>query len=220
MKTLCLFDLDGTLIDPYEAMTKGLQYALASQGVEITDRRQFIPYIGPPLRETLREFAKFTDEDKIEAMVKAYREHFLQEGIYENPLYPGVSQMLETLKNAGIPMAIATSKYIESAIKVVEYLKIDHYFETIVGSELDGSRSRKAEVIECVLDEIDPKRQYLPVMIGDRKYDIIGAKETESVHVKSIGITWGYGSQEELQQENPDMVIDTVENLVATLLNM
>ena len=215
MKKLCLFDLDGTLIDPHTAITKAAQYALALEGIKIADRNELNPLIGPPLRDSLRELYNFTDPEQIERIVDKYREYFLEKGIYENELYPGVIDMLKQLKNAGLTLTIATSKLMISAQKIAEYLEFDKYFDLIIGCEYDGARSHKSEVIDYILDKLDPNKQCSPVMIGDRKYDIIGAKE---MGIDSIGITWGYGSREELEMESPGLIVDSVEELGRVLL--
>jgi len=192
-----------------------MQHALALEGIEIVDRNQLNPFIGPPIRDCLRELYNMTDTEKIERIVSNYREYFLEKGIYQNTLYPGIIHMLQQLKDAGLTLTIATSKLMVSAKKIAEYLEFDHYFDLIIGCEYDGTRSHKREVIDYILDELDPKRQYSPVIIGDRKYDIIGARETG---IESIGITWGYGSREELAQEHPTLIVDSVETLCRTLL--
>ena len=213
MKRLILFDLDGTLIDPYDAITKGAQYALASVGFDLDDRQQLIPFIGPPLRDSLRKFTKITDNAKIEEIVSKYREYFGKYGIYENILYPGIKEMLESLKETGYPLTIATSKLMSNAVEIAQYLEIEHYFDLIIGCEADGTRSDKNEVIEHVLAEMGSKAKS-PVIVGDRKYDIIGAKLTG---IDSIGVTWGYGSREELEEAGAGKVVDTMEELLQSV---
>jgi len=215
MKKLCLFDLDGTLIEPHTAITKGVQYAMAFEGIEIVDRNTLNPFIGPPLRDSLRTCFDITDAEQIERIVSNYRDYFLEKGIYENELYPGIIDMLEQLKDAGCVLAIATSKLMLSAQKIAEYLQFDHYFDLIIGCEFDGTRSHKSEVIDYVLKALDPHRQHAPVMIGDRKYDIIGARE---MGIDSIGITWGYGDREELEKEQPTLILDSVAELGRVLV--
>ena len=215
MKKLCLFDLDGTLIDPYEAMTKGMQFALVQNGIDMPDRDFLKCFIGPPVRDSLRDFLNISDPEKIEQIYSKYLDYFAEHGVYENTLYPGVVEMLAELKKAGLGLAIATSKRMLNAQAIAEYLKIDHYFDVIIGCETDGTRSRKSEVIEYVLEKIDPQRQCLAIMIGDRKYDIIGAKETG---ISSVGITWGYGSREELEKEQPTLVVDSMAELCDWLI--
>ena len=215
MKKLCLFDLDGTLIDPHTAITTGFQYALRSVGIEVEDRNQFNAYIGPPLQDAFRAFHHFTDAE-VDRLVGKYREYFTENGIYQNHLYPGIIEMLNHLKAADMTLTIATSKLKDFAERIAKHLDFDGYFDAIVGCELDGTRGRKREVIDYILQAFDPDRQYAPVMIGDRKYDIIGARE---MGIDSIGITWGYGSREELEQENPTMIVDSVEELCQVLVS-
>jgi len=210
MKKLCLFDMDGTLIDPHVSITSAMQHALAIEDIQIEDRSVLNSFIGPPIRESLKEFYHFTEPKQVERILHNYREHFLEHGIYTNDLYPGIVEMLQQLQDAGFTLAIATSKLMLSAELIAKHLEIDRYFDLIIGCEYDGRRSSKGEVIECVLGKLDPKREYSPVIIGDRKYDIIGARETG---IDSIGVTWGYGSREELEREQPGHIVESVAEL-------
>lgn len=213
MKKLCLFDLDGTIIEPHTAITKGVQYALASFGIEVEDRNQLNHFIGPPIRDSFRESYNFTEKNDLDALADKYFEYFTMQGIYENFLYPGAEEMLQSLRDAGFMLVIATSKLTDNSVKIAEYLKFEHYFDLIVGCNADGSRSIKKDIIEFILNEV--KGEYLPVMIGDRKYDLIGAREAK---IKGIGVTWGYGSREELEAEKPDLIVDTMDELVRVLV--
>jgi len=188
MKRLCLFDLDGTLIDPHTAITTGVQVAMREVGVDIPDRNQINHFIGPPIRDSIRTMGDFTDEE-IERVVDKYREYTFEKGIYQNTLYSGIIKMLEKLKDEVI-LTIATSKMLIMANQIADNLKIANYFDLIMGCEPDGTRSRKSEVINAVLERYD--NPINPVIIGDTKYDIIGAKESG---IASIGITWGYGTK-------------------------
>ena len=209
MKTLCLFDLDGTIINPKEGITKSVQYALKFFSIEITNLDELQKFIGPPLRDSFREFYNFSEKET-EKAVEKYREYFSEKGMYENTLYPGIIDLLKQLKTDGIVLAIATSKPTFFADKIAEHFNFKRYFDFIAGSELDGARSRKSEVIEYALDIIDPKRKKSPIMIGDRKHDIIGAKETG---IESIGVTWGYGSHIELEESNATWIISSPKEL-------
>ena len=213
MKKLCLFDLDGTLIDPHTSITKGMQHALTFVGIKIEDRNKLNCFIGPPIRDSLQQFYNFTNSEEIELVVNKYLEYFEEKGLYENTLYPGIIDMLNRLKDAGLTLTIATSKPMVNAIKIAKHLKFDQYFDIIAGCELDGTRSRKKEVIDYVLSNDTYKKQ-VSVMIGDRKYDIIGARE---VDIASIGVTWGYGSREELKKEKPTLIVDSIEELIEAL---
>ena len=213
MKRLLLFDMDGTLIDPHKAITTAIQHALTAEGIEVADYSQLNYFIGPPIRDSLFEMYGMTDSAKIERIVDKYSEHFLEHGIEANKLYPGIIDMLRQLKDAGFTLTVATSKLMISAVKIAEYLEFDKYFDLIIGCEYDGRRSHKREVIEYVLEKSGEYSS--AVMIGDRKYDIIGARETG---IDSIGVTWGYGPREELEQENPGLIVDTVPELTQALL--
>ncbi|MCL2373529.1 MAG: HAD family hydrolase [Defluviitaleaceae bacterium] len=194
MYNLCLFDLDGTLTDPKVGITKSVKHALAHFGIEVPSLDALEKFIGPPLRDSFREFYGFTPEEA-ELAVAKYREYFPTKGIFENELYPGIMETLAKLQAHNITMAMATSKPTIYAEIIAEHFGFKRYFTAIIGSELDGRRGKKSEVIEYVLETLDPKRQMKPIMIGDRNYDIIGANETA---ISSIGVTWGYGSQAEL----------------------
>ena len=211
---ICLFDLDGTLTDPKLGITKSVRYALNSFGIDVPDLGDLIKFIGPPLWESFEGFYGFSHADADLAVAK-YREYFKDTGIYENALYPGVPEMLETLKNSGKVVTLATSKPTVFAARILEYFKIDACFSCVVGSELSGERSRKSEVIRCVLDNFPhiPSRE--AVMIGDREHDITGAGE---VGIDSIGVTYGYGSREELTAAGATALTDTIGELAGLIL--
>ena len=211
MKRLCLFDLDGTLIDPHTAITTGVQVAMREVGVDIPDRNQINHFIGPPIRDSIRTMGDFTDEE-IERVVDKYREYTFEKGIYQNTLYSGIIKMLEKLKDEVI-LTIATSKMLIMANQIADNLKIANYFDLIMGCEPDGTRSRKSEVINAVLERYD--NPINPVIIGDTKYDIIGAKESG---IASIGITWGYGTKEEMEVAGADTIVDTMDELCEVIL--
>jgi phosphoglycolate phosphatase len=210
MNKLCLFDLDGTLTDPKTGITKSVAYALNSFGIEIDDLDDLIKFIGPPLRDSFKNFYGFTDAQAEQAVGK-YREYFSVTGIFENTLYDGIIKMLSRLKNNGIKMAIATSKPTVYAEKIAENFGFRQYFDAVVGSELDGTRSRKSEVITHALDIVDPNRTMSAVMIGDREHDIFGGRETG---IDTIGVTWGYGSRTELENAGARRIVDSLDELV------
>lgn len=193
---LCLFDLDGTLTDPKEGITKSVQYALNSFGIKVGDLDELIPFIGPPLRDSFQSIYGFTAE-QAEIAVAKYREYFSETGIFENAPYAGIAELLAELKDNKIKLAIATSKPTVFAEKIAAHFGLAHYFDLIAGSEIDGTRSRKSEVISYVLESFPIHYARHAVMIGDRKYDIIGANE---MGIDSIGVLWGYGSSDELKE--------------------
>ncbi|MCM1045325.1 MAG: HAD hydrolase-like protein [Candidatus Gastranaerophilales bacterium] len=217
MKKYLLFDLDGTLTDPKVGITTCVQYALQSFGVEEADPDKLECFIGPPLRDSFMEFYGFGEEQAKEAVEK-YRERFQDTGIYENELYDGIPQMLRTLQSKGMYLAVASSKPEEYVRRILEHFKIDKYFCVVVGSEMDGARSSKAEVIREVLARLskeEPIQADQVYMVGDRRHDIEGARENG---IESVGVAYGYGSMEELKEAKSDYIVRSVEELQKFLL--
>ena len=203
-----LFDLDGTLTDPKEGITKSFQYALRHFGIE-EDLANLEKFIGPPLHDSFRDDYNFSEEEVEEAVTK-FREYFAQNGIFENKIFLGVKEVLEYLHSNNKRILLATSKPTIFAEKILKHFEIDKYFEYIGGSNLDGSRSEKNEVINHVLEVCKVSSMEDVIMIGDRKYDVIGAKK---IGVDSIGVLYGYGDLEELQEVNPTYIIKNIEEL-------
>ena len=209
-----LFDLDGTIIDPKEGITKGVQFSLQAFGVQVDDRDTLTPFIGPPLRESYKIFYGFSDQEA-ELAIGKYREYFAPKGIYENVLYEGIVELFEKLKKAGKVLIIATSKPTVYAQRILEYHNIGDYFSFVGGCELDGRRSTKGEVIQYVFENMkitDPKSA---IMIGDREHDVIGAQE---VNMDSIGVCYGYGGLEELTNAGANYIAKDVKELSNILL--
>ncbi len=204
-----LFDLDGTLTDPKEGITKAVQYALASFGIDETDLNSLIKFIGPPLKDSFREYYGFND-DAAAVAIKKYREYFAEKGLFENKLYPAIAELLAELSERGKTLFVATSKPTVYAEKILNHFQILKYFKSVVGSNLDGSRVVKSEVIEYVLNKVKMSSDKRIVMVGDRKYDIIGAKEEG---IDSIGVLYGYGSSEELKKAMPTYLVDSIKTL-------
>ena len=213
MYNTILFDLDGTLTDPKVGITKSVQYALRKLGIYEEDLESLTRFIGPPLRDSFREYY-LLDEPRIQKAIEYYREYYSPYGIYENELYPEIPILLDKLKTAGKYLMVATSKPTVFAEKILRHFDIDQYFDKVIGSNLDETRTTKGEVIEYILANLDNQKKKQVVMIGDRKHDIIGAKMN---HIDSIGVTYGYGSLEELQKEKPTNIIDNVNGLIRLL---
>ncbi|MCM3388865.1 HAD family hydrolase [Ureibacillus chungkukjangi] len=209
-----LFDLDGTLTDPVVGITKSVQYALRKMDIEEPNLEKLTCFIGPPLHVSFAEFYSFTEEQTLLA-VKHYRERFKEKGIYENVLYDGMVPLLKALKEQQYILVVATSKVTAFAEQIIKYFQLDEYFDKIVGSNFDGTRSAKGEIIQYILAGYQefPKDEF--VMIGDRKYDVIGANETG---VDSIAVKYGYGSIEELTESEPTQIVESVEELTALLV--
>lgn len=204
-----LMDLDGTITDPGLGITRCVQFALNHWGIEVESLQDLYCFIGPPLQESFTEFYHFSKE-QAEAAILKYRERFAAIGMYENEVYPGMEDLLQELNKTGKKVMVATSKPEIFARKILEHFRLDSYFSFIGGASLDGLRSRKEEVIEYVLKTNHISDLSRAVMVGDRKYDIEGAKYCG---LASIGVTYGYGSSEELSEAGADTVVETVEEL-------
>lgn len=217
MKKYLLFDLDGTLTDPRVGITTCVQYALASFGIEEPDLSKLEKFIGPPLRDSFMRYYGF-DEEQAERAVEKYRERFQDTGIFENEVYEGIPEMLKLLQSKGMFLAVASSKpqvYVE---RILEHFDLKKYFAVVVGSELDGSRENKDEVVQEALNRLfayKPVQKNQVYMIGDRCYDVEGAKP---YGIESVGVTYGFGDMEELKAAKADYIVRSVEELQKFLL--
>ena len=216
-KQYLLFDLDGTLTDPKPGITRCVQHALQSFGIEEDNPDKLEPFIGPPLMDSFKEFYGF-DDKKAKLAVEKYRERFQSVGLFENEVYPGIPKMLKKLKTRGMHLAIASSKPTVFVERILAHFHIRRYFDVVVGSELDGTRATKAEVVEEALRQLfedTPVQKDRVYMIGDRKFDVEGAKAFD---IESVGVAYGYGGIEELMEAHADYVVKTVEELEQFLL--
>lgn len=215
-----LFDLDGTLTDPKLGITSSVQYALRALGIEEPSLDKLEPFIGPPLADSFREFYGLNEEETVTAIAK-YRERFNDQGIYENEIYPGTAQMLAALKESGKKLAIASSKPTVFVERILDYFDIRTYFDYIIGSNMDGTRGKKEEVVEEALRQMVPsgmlpaEKKASVAMVGDRRFDIEGAKEHG---ITSVGVSFGYAPEGELEQAGADYIVDTVEALAELLM--
>ena len=223
-----LFDLDGTLTDPMIGITSSVKYALSYFNIEVEDLRSLCPFIGPPLKTSFKDFYQFTDEQADVAIAK-YREYFSKQGIFENTLYQGIDELLRLLTENEMKIYLATSKPQPFAQQILEYFHLESYFTFVGGSTFDGSRSEKANVIQYVLDSTDIKTRSDVVMIGDRKYDIKGAKANniDSIGIGfpgvvtsegRIGVLYGYGDEEELANAGANKIVTDIKELSSFLL--
>ena len=206
-----LFDLDGTLTDPGTGITNSVAYALARWNIHVDDRRTLYRFIGPPLQDSFREYYGFSPEDALKA-VDVYREYFREKGLYENEVYPGVEEMLKTLKAQGKTLILATSKPEEFAIRILKHFGLDGYFTVMAGATMDPSRSKKGDVITYALRQGGVSALSTAVMIGDREHDIIGAKQNG---LDSIGVLFGYGDREEMEKAGATYIAPTVEDILS-----
>lgn len=210
MKKILLFDLDGTLTDPKEGITKCVQYALKHFGIE-SETEELMCFIGPPLVDSFKEFYKMSEDDALVAVEK-YRERFRDIGIFENGVYVGISHMLRKCKDMGYIIGLATSKPEEFAIRILEKYELAKYFDEITGSTMDGSRNNKTDVIREAFARMNITEGNIDevLMIGDREHDIIGAK---NCGIESVGVNFGYASDGELQAAGADYIVDSVKEL-------
>lgn len=217
-KTYILFDVDGTLTDPKEGITKSVQYALRRYGIEVEDLDSLTPFIGPPLRDSYERFYGFTPEQSREAVL-VYREYFTEKGWLENRVYPGIREMLAALREAGAALCVATSKPEVFAKQILDYFGLTEYFDFIGGADLEETRVRKADVIRYVLENCglgqEDVKQGRIFMVGDREHDVLGARESG---IPCVGVLYGYGSREEMENCRAEEVAATVEELQAVLL--
>lgn len=209
-----LFDLDGTLTDPKIGITKSVSYALVKMGIESPSLDELTKFIGPPLMVSFKEYYGMSEQE-VDKAIEFFREYFKVNGMFENEVYEGIKDLLKELKKMKKTLLVATSKPTVFAIKIMEHFEIDTYFDLIVGSNLDGTRANKWEVIEEVISKYPEISSENAVMIGDRKHDIIGAIK---VGLDSIGVEYGYGSYEELIDAGATYVVKDVLKLKSLLL--
>ena len=200
-----LFDLDGTLTDPGEGITKSVEYALKKFDIITQDRCELYKFIGPPLKDSFMKYYGFSEE-KAEQAIAYYREYFRDIGIFENEVYEGVEDMLRSLHADGKRLILATSKPEEFAIRILEHFGLKKYFAVAAGASMDSSRSKKGDVIAYAISFCEDFNKDTAVMIGDREHDIIGAKENG---LKSIGVLYGYGDENELKTAGADYIVSS-----------
>ena len=210
-----LFDLDGTITDPFEGISRCVIHALDSFGIKVKDPHELVCFIGPPLFDQFKAYCGFTDT-QAEQAVKKYRERYSETGWKECTLVDGTKQLLQQLKAAGKTLAVATSKPECFAVPILRHFEIDKYFTFIGGAELEHSgRNTKEAVIEYVLQNLNVTDRSRAVIVGDRYHDIEGAKKTS---IRSIGVLTGYGSREELEAHQADYIAENMTDVLKFLL--
>lgn len=205
------FDLDGTLTESGEGITKSVQYALEKLGKPEEDLDKLRVFIGPPLME---QFMKYADVDETEARraVEYYRERYAVKGIFENRPYDGVENLLRELKGRGYILAVASSKPEYYVTKILDYFNLSSYFEVVVGGEMNGARTSKTEVIEEALKRLNMSdRRKEVLMVGDKEHDVLGAR---AAGLACVAVGYGYGTKEELTAAQPLKIVASIEELL------
>ena len=219
MRDYILFDLDGTLTDPKEGITKSVQYALDHYGIHVEDLNSLIPFIGPPLMDSFEEFYGFSPRQAREG-VQVYREYFTDRGWRENEVFPGIPQMLGKLKAAGKKLYVATSKPEVFALRILDHFGLTEYFDGVGGADLEETRTKKADVIRYLLERenipsAEGKERTRILMVGDREHDVLGAAQAG---LDCVGVLYGYGSRQELEESGAWAIAESVEELTELLL--
>ena len=210
-----LFDLDGTITEPFEGITKALSYSLEKFGIKIEDRNSLRVCIGPPLWDTYTEMFGLSDADADKA-TDYYREYYDNGGAFDCLIYDGIEDMLKRLHESPCKVLLATSKPEVMANVVLSHFGLDKYFDIICGASLDRSRSSKASVVKYALERAGVTDKSRCIMIGDRKFDVEGARENG---LSTLGITHGYGDRAELEGAGAIQIFDDTYSLCEFLLN-
>ena len=210
MPKAIFFDLDGTITDSGEGIINSAIYALEHFGITPPSREEMRVFVGPPLRDTFYRFG--IPKDQLEEAIKVYRERYIPTGIFENHPYRGIESLLQALREQGNTLFVATSNPEWMAKTVLDRFDLSKHFQFIAGATMDGSRDDKSSVIGYLLMQLAEKQD--TVMIGDTSFDVIGA----SAHgIPTIGVSWGYGSRDELLQAGAIAIADTPEELLNLL---
>ncbi len=210
-----LFDLDGTLTDPGLGITNSVMHALRHYGIEVPEREQLYPFIGPPLDESFMRYYGMSQEQALEA-IEVYREYFSTKGLLENQVYDGIAELLQALKDSGKRLLVATSKPEVFSVRILEHFDLAKYFDVISGAMLHPPKGYgKADVIREALERANVTQLDGVVMVGDRKHDIIGGHQ---VGIPAIGVLYGYGDRQEHTDCGADHIVATVSELKELLI--
>lgn len=207
--THILFDLDGTLTDSGPGIMNGFEYAITQMGGSVEDRSQLRKFVGPPLEESFGKILGYSPEDTVKA-IATYREYYFQKGgVLENEVYPGVVNLLEDIKSMGLHAAVATSKFEKGTMIVLNHFDLTKYFD-FIGCGNDTDRKAKKDIIGYVIKESGITDLSKVLMVGDRHYDIDAARE---VGIDSVGVLYGYGSEEEFKNAGATYIAATAEDI-------
>jgi phosphoglycolate phosphatase len=209
-----LFDLDGTLTDPHVAITSSVAHALGEVGAEVPALEELLWCIGPPLRQNFRKLLGDDRAHLVEPAAQAYLRRYEVHGVAETTMYPGIDAMLARIRASGPRVFLATTKFVDHADEVLRAFSLRQHFDGVFGARRDGSLGDKRDLLRHIIEEIhiDPARS---VMIGDREHDIVGAKANG---IATIGVTYGFGSREELTNAGAAALCDSPEEILAFIL--
>ena len=211
-----LFDLDGTVTNPEEGITKSFAYALEYMGIHVEELSELRKVIGPPLMQSFDEFYHFTHEEALVATEK-YRERYQVTGWAENEVYPGIEEALRQLSEAGAKLILATSKPERFAVRIMEHFDLAKYFTMLCGADdYAKDRSTKEQVVRYAIEQNGITDIGEVIMVGDRKYDVTGAA---AVGIETIGVLYGFGDEQELSAAGAVHLVKTPEELVQYLLD-
>lgn len=210
MKKTILFDLDGTLTDSGEGIINCATLALRHFGLPIPAYADMRTFVGPPLRDSFIRFG--VPADQADEAIRVYRSRYIPTGMFENTPYPGIRELLEKLRAEGYTLYVATSKPEEMSVTILEKFDLAKYFHRICGASIDSSRSTKDAVIAYLLESSGAKEDM--VMVGDTKYDILGAK---AHGIPAIGVGWGYGKVEEMEEAGAVGIAETMDELIGLI---
>ena len=211
MPKTILFDLDGTITDSGQGIINCVELALNRYGIQVSNREELRVFVGPPLRDTFLKFG--IPEGEVENAISIYRSRYIPVGIFENDPYPGIREVLQKLRAAGHRLCIATSKPESLAYTVLDHFDLTQYFDLICGATLDKRRDCKEAVIAYLLQQ-SPVGQEV-IMVGDTRFDVLGAA---SHGIPTIGVSWGYGTVEDMLRAGAVSVVDTMDELLNKLL--
>ena len=210
----CIFDLDGTLTDSFEGIANSIAYALSHFGIQVGDRESLRPLVGPALRESFIEYYGFSRADAETALAK-FREYYSDKGLFENRVYDGIPELLKKLCDSGAHVMTATAKVKCYTERILEHFGLRDMFEFIGAATMDGSLSKKSDIIKYVIDNAPITELSRAVMIGDRLHDVTGAQANR---IHSIGVLYGYGDSAELNTADADFIADDVDSLSKILM--
>jgi len=208
-----LFDLDGTLTDPKEGITRCIQFSLDQLGREAPQAEDLLWCIGPPLRDSFASLLGSTDKALLDLALQHYRERFTEIGIYENAVYPGIVPALQHIRAFGYQVFLATSKPKVFATRILDHFSLTQFFHGIYGSKIDGRLSDKGDLVAYILKycALDPR---LSLIVGDRSHDIVGGKRNG---IMTATVTYGYGTRCEIDAAEPDFIFDSPSELAVFL---